>query len=340
MGQGNIRNKYCHCGSGKKYKFCCMRKEDAIKREEINKKISSALRSFRAKECLYPDHSNCKGKIIEAHSIQNNKTLSKISENGEVMMISHDATEFDFKVRAKKIGRSRATVFTGFCGYHDKTVFQSIEDNVYTPGDLEQNALFAYRAFAKEFHAKLSAYNFFKDHEGDGLAGNEAAKRDADYYQNVFGRMFKEKDFGLVETKYISLPDEFDFAVSGGITFNYDFIGNQVNDLLDLEKRAVSVFVTIFPENGKTNFLFSYLSEDSSFFEFLDEQLVNIDDKNFKIRISNLVTLMENIVISPILWSKVGESSQKIVLSRFEKNLKEEDVPGELSVDHGFNFFI
>ena len=40
----------------------------------------------RIKECIHPDKAHCSERIIGAHSIQNNKILSKISDNGHVYM--------------------------------------------------------------------------------------------------------------------------------------------------------------------------------------------------------------------------------------------------------------
>lgn len=36
----------------------------------------------KIKKCLYPDKEHCKGKIKRAHTIQNNKILISVSDNG------------------------------------------------------------------------------------------------------------------------------------------------------------------------------------------------------------------------------------------------------------------
>ena len=83
------RNAPCPCGSGKKYKKCCLGKEnnpDYSIPENISVIYKQLRKSAQFKECLYPDHSRCSEKIIKAHSIQNNTILSKISDNGKVYM--------------------------------------------------------------------------------------------------------------------------------------------------------------------------------------------------------------------------------------------------------------
>ena len=89
MGKKIGRNDPCPCGSGKKYKKCCLGKDDdPVYSDPINllQTYKAARKSSRIKQCLYPDHSECSEKIIGAHSIQNNKILKKISDNGEIYM--------------------------------------------------------------------------------------------------------------------------------------------------------------------------------------------------------------------------------------------------------------
>lgn len=138
MGKKIGRNDPCPCGSGKKYKKCCLGKDDdPVYSNPINlfQTYKAARKSSRIKQCLYPDHSECSEKIIGAHSIQNNKILKKISDNGEIYMPCPKADN-PFAIPTK-YGRKEASVFTGFCGYHDKVVFQAIEDNDFS-GTAEQ----------------------------------------------------------------------------------------------------------------------------------------------------------------------------------------------------------
>ena len=59
---------------------------------------------------------------------------------------------FKHRLFLRKLGITRqATVFAGFCGKHDKTVFSLIEDYPFTKTD-EQIFLYAYKAFAFTFY--------------------------------------------------------------------------------------------------------------------------------------------------------------------------------------------
>ena len=61
------------------------KKEIQIK---LSKEISSLYRECKFKKCVFPDQSICSEKVIKAHSIQRNKILNHIAENG--MVISAD----------------------------------------------------------------------------------------------------------------------------------------------------------------------------------------------------------------------------------------------------------
>ena len=64
MGKGNMVNKPCHCGSGKKYKKCCKMKDGQVKKESVNIAIRKELKYGSSKECLFPDKDGCSEKTI------------------------------------------------------------------------------------------------------------------------------------------------------------------------------------------------------------------------------------------------------------------------------------
>lgn len=347
MGKGSIVNLLCRCGSGKKYKRCCKSKDEHIDREKVNIAIHQELRINNIKECLFPKKNGCSEKTIKAHSIQNNRILDYLSENGELIMLRPNATETDFKVQAAKIGRGNATVFTGFCREHDKAVFQPIEDKDYNLTDLQQNAIFAYRAFTKEHHAKLTQQQvFFKNQHINeevrlALIGAEAALRDMDEYRDSFKKILFQDEFNLIETKNIIFNESYEFSVSSAMHMNYDFNRSVVNDLNNLKKTAVPLFITIFPTADKTHVLMSYFKKYAKKFDFLDEQLINVDSYTQQTRITNLLMIgCENIVFSPRLWNKISQDKQDLYLSKMLKNLRDEELPGDISKDYGVNFFI
>ena len=82
------RNSPCPCGSGIKYKKCCLNKtEDQRLGEAISASMLNIKNEARIKRCLHPKQDECQGKIIKAHAIQNNRILNKLAENGMVVTL-------------------------------------------------------------------------------------------------------------------------------------------------------------------------------------------------------------------------------------------------------------
>ena len=131
-----------------------------------NRKLNKLFNEAKQKSCFIDD-LKCSAKIIKAHSIQNNKILNKLSYNGEVIMIASQKDNLGFTTEL--VGRKKATVFTGFCGYHDNIIFLPIEEKDYCKYDKEQEFLFAFRALAKEYYTALNSYNVAKKNFKAGL---------------------------------------------------------------------------------------------------------------------------------------------------------------------------
>lgn len=155
------RNDKCFCGSNVKYKNCCKKKKDSIDTTDItaiNKIYNEGRKKARFRECHHPLKDDCSEKIISAHSIQNNKILSKIADSGKVLMPIPKKLTFEEQT---EYGRKEATVFTGFCKVHDKYTFQAIEDRDFIASE-EQVFLHIYRTFVLELHKKEEGHRFFQ----------------------------------------------------------------------------------------------------------------------------------------------------------------------------------
>jgi len=121
---------------------------------EFKKNLSIMKREASLKQCIWgeDDASDCKGRIIKAHSIQRSKILTKIADNGKVQFFSVHGGEDSPSTILDFEGIKKFSTFTGFCEKHDKEIFQPIEDLKFS-ATTEQKYIFAYRAAAKEYHA-------------------------------------------------------------------------------------------------------------------------------------------------------------------------------------------
>ncbi len=346
------RNKLCICGSGKKWKACGYLNnklhQDSLKKP-VSVKMAQMFKNAEVMTCLYPIKDQCKGGIVNAHSIQNNKILKKLSKNGMVKMVfpTPSTDPVEFTLSAKDISKNSATTFTGFCKFHDNLIFKEIEEKDYQIGSQKQDFLFAFRAYSKEAYLKiLSNYVTSRAQIIDidsalFVAGSELSIKDSIASYDRFKECFEQKKYDLIETKVIAFNEEYLFSVSSAINFLYDFEGNMKSQLQDLEKPASIFFITIFPQNGKTYVLLSYFAEFHDYYSFLEKQLISVNDDQKKILLTNLLANnCENIVFSDSLWSKLGKEGQELYTSGLKKHLEEGENPDTLKIDKGFNFFI
>jgi hypothetical protein len=115
-----------------------------------------------AENCFHYDRPSCKGGIIDAHSLQKNGPLNRISEfeNNQHTVI-HFKREAGKNWYAAPISIKSASTFRGFCHHHDD-IFSVIEQQPYT-GSNQQNFLHSYRSFAYSYHNRIENYAYLKN---------------------------------------------------------------------------------------------------------------------------------------------------------------------------------
>ncbi|WP_303820006.1 hypothetical protein [Actinobacillus minor] len=123
---------------------------------EFNKHQSEIKKQSQFKCCFWGEqHKDCSDDIISAHSIQRGKILDSIAEEGMVSYLTADPSNdlSEISPTFELEGIRKFSTFYGFCGKHDKEVFQPIEDKSFE-GTEEQLNLYAYRAISKELYAQ------------------------------------------------------------------------------------------------------------------------------------------------------------------------------------------
>lgn len=325
------RNAPCPCGSGKKYKNCCYGRED---NPEYSNPANFALnykemrKAARIKECIYPDPSSCSEKIIKAHSIQNNKILVKISDNGKVYMTIPDMS----LSIPKEYGRKEASVFTGFCRYHDKIIFQPIEDHDFT-GSVEQIFLYIYRAFALEYHrkqegVKMEQHLFYnqpstaKEFMTDGKTGNSMSVDDFRKEKSIFDEALLSKQYDVLTSIVWTFDSFANFAATGGEVPVFDFDGKKIQDLSNPNIPARHIYYSVFPENNRTFVIIAWLKEYDSLFDSMKKRLNEASEQEKRNYINNTLPMItENIAIKPSSWDRISEKNKREFLRIFYSHL-------------------
>lgn len=120
-----------------KFKFCCYKlaKSNPLK-STIGPNFSDSRIDYLIKtmwgesdfhECLGFNTEQCSGVIKGAHTIQNNRILDKISDDGHVYHFKNTSSRSGVVASLDKISRNKASTFFGFCDYHDSALFKEIE---------------------------------------------------------------------------------------------------------------------------------------------------------------------------------------------------------------------
>ena len=108
--------------------------------------------------CLYSVNPKCSKKAIQAHSIQNKGVLEEIAEDGHVITLNL-VQDLDNgpRLEFQRLGRNKATTFTGLCNKHDTLLFQSIDLNPINTSNQDHLFLLSYRSVLRELHTQYRA---------------------------------------------------------------------------------------------------------------------------------------------------------------------------------------
>lgn len=323
------RNEPCPCGSGKKYKKCCLYKPDEQRFAEAIMYSSENIRNeARIKQRLHPNKNECDGKIIKAHAIQNNRILNKISDNGIVITMD-GVSNLIFQSSDKK-GRKIATTFTGFCSYHDKTLFQDVEDKDFV-GTKKQIFLLTYRTMAWHYHKKQEQANATRIHVNkmrtkgfnvtnsddvvDYLTGLKLGMHDNEIEKTAFDKALLNETFEDISYVVWELPYEINIAISMMTALEHDILGNKINDLAK-DEDVKSIYLNIFPSTNKSFCIWSWLKKNDNIYKPFVKQFLDLEIKDRENYFNNnLPRWSDSLVISPKLWNKWGEGIQQALIT-------------------------
>ena len=319
------RNDPCPCGSGLKYKKCCLNRMETERnpiQEFIDALPQARKEANSIKYCLHPQQEYCDGPIVKAHAIQNNRILTKLAVNGLVQTMDGVSNIFFQDTQSK--GRKIATTFSGFCKYHDKTTFQDIEDCEFH-GSNKQVFLFTYRTFAWHYYKKIQqiareAYFAEKlrsnsSEQKEFIRGLLLGQRDNEQKKLFFDRCLIEKCYSDISFIIWEIPYEVQFAVSSMLELEHDILGQSLNDLTS-DQATESIYLNIFPGAGKSFCIWSWPKNSDNFYMPFSKQFMELGIKDRENYLNNqMPRWTDAIIISPRLWNKWGSGIQEALVS-------------------------
>lgn len=325
-------NEHCPCGSGSRYKACCKGKSipvPAPSKKPREVLIMEKMRSSMEKCCLHPDQANCKGRIKEAHALQNKKIISLLAgDERHVYMLDTKkqllliALEDGKKLPIVEISRTsanKATTETCFCDLHDNIVFSAIEKGApdFDNSDI-MKFTYAYKAFIFSYYKQMVAMKAFRQRFKENPPafqdmGSVALYRQIQIMEKEYALIKKQFDSQIlsescngVYTCAVEIPQQIQFAAYAYIALSHDMNGGRIKN----KKQGVMhrIALTIFPEQTKSWLLMSCLDSEKGIYESLFNQMQEASIQKIKYYLNLILPLYsENIVLSPALWNSWSE---------------------------------
>ena len=314
------RNELCSCGSGKKFKKCCLDKEkNPLPREENFHQIKKEfLKGDRAaKYCSAPASfkCNCSPKVIKAHTVPKSSSLRAISRDGHVV---------GWKGSFGLVGVNQASIFSGFCKTHDNEIFSPIETEAFEKTS-EQCFLWAYRAVCLELYRKREKEKEYqevlkeigkqasvKDEVKWSLGGVELGLKDMLCHKEIFDQILKEQLYTDCRSIVFELSEISPVVVCSGTNPNFDFCGNRLQDLLRFAPDLMTM--NVFNQHEKGFIVLSWSKNYAEAPQKLIKSLYRKSREEFSIYlIQYLFFNCQNCFISPDWWDKVGKENRQSI---------------------------
>lgn len=334
----------CPCGSNQKFKFCCYKnaKNPQKSTNEYENYTDSRMQNLANeiwrdtdfKVCLAFNSTECEPLIKNAHTLQNNRILNRISENGHVFTLQPNTTMQGVNTELKKVSRNKASTFFGFCNYHDNELFKPIEQKEYLNEPI-QNFLFAFRGFCLEHHRLIrkrenvrsvfklkpssmlnpDAVNFYRVAEFD--------VNDSETEYKLFEDIYRNEDLDNIVTLERRFNYEVEFAVSSSFTVQSDLYGREINDIYSIEKDLLpSIYINVFPTENETVIILSYNIEYEVIYGEYFRQIEKLTDEELERYLNFLIiNYTENVFFSPRLIDKLDEKQKKSLINSFESSV-------------------
>ena len=324
------RNKPCWCGSGKKTKRCHpeQARRRPLARHDLLKRFD---RAFHKRECLHPHAgaSTCKGKIVDAHTIQK-RVLRRIAQDGHVY--STPAQRFSLKEGPSLIGVRDASVFTGFCQIHDDQLFAPLEKEPWQASRL-QIALLGCRAICHEFYLKRAAVRAM---DAIKAAVIDQDTKELSLFQ--FGASIAVKELGAVKRQYdelilranldslsyyvVELEREPELVCSAAAQTTHDFRGFQIADFSDFDKQSDWMTFSLVATDRGGAVVFTWLEDQ----EGLNEHVMRTLDELSDVQLSHAAVrfafeFCENSFFTPTWWDGLEPSVQASFRERHLRGL-------------------
>lgn len=308
------------------------------------KKLMFDIQQQKLEQCFHFGGGEiCRSSAIKAHSIQNRGVLEQLAEDGHVVMIEIELNaESGPRLTYKRVGRNKATTFTGLCATHDNNLFQPIDDEGIDLGSEQHKFLVAFRTLLRELTAKATvskrlAYAHSEATKLGGISEHqlleaehrsmEAAAECIGLLEHIgnFWQAFRVSDWTKLSHTEIRLEGKAPgFACSALYAFEHDF------SFLENQENYRTCALNVFGDEGDTVAIFSYLTRDSDYWTSHLAELQSLSGVYLEYRLSKLVLAnSDNLVLRPSFYSSFSEEKKASISDFYGVNANPEKIDVE-----------
>lgn len=294
------------------------------------KKTYFGLQKVRYCKCLEPSEQ-CECEPVRSHSIQNSRILESLCSNGHLIMptLAHTKDGVPEPVFAR-VGRNKATTFAGLCARHDQEIFRPIECAAIDAGNPHHLFLLAYRAVLRETHACIEgAVRMQLGYQDRVAAGRSPTDRPDDAGMMAAAWLGNSYDTYEYKKKFDEayLKADHDRLCHYSLVFENVLPSIGVNGLFSLDDiewpaDVARIAVNIFPEQGQTCVIFSFLKEEKPFAMAYLQRILDATGTFQQYLVSKLVLQhCENFAIAPSYFEQMSEAKKAAILDFFRRTL-------------------
>ncbi|WP_139345353.1 SEC-C domain-containing protein [Pseudocolwellia agarivorans] len=342
----------CWCQSGKKYIKCHKKRHELrkISEGEMRKELLNIFDSKKYCSASF-DNKNCKMPIKGAHTIQRGRVLSSIAKDGHVGSFYRNNSGFE-NVRDIKLGvKKEASIFYGFCDFHDTELFKEIELNEFIASP-ENCWASSYRAICHEYYQKKAAKKAVTwqiDNLDKGYKLSEQLilqeqlmllKRDVfKGFDDILS--IKEKyeqvrissNYHMISSYVIVINEPLSLAVCGTMSPYYDINGVKIQNLGISNYLFQHFAISTVTVNGKGAYVISYLKEHSVIKNYLSDVFAKSNDFIKSWLTKSIFAYSENCFFNLDWWEELSSDKKLSIynLAMSENYTKKIDIDDVVS---------
>ena len=323
----------CWCSSGKLFLHCHYEKQTQRKITEAETRYNvSRIMDDMEYCCATFDSQRCGTFIKAAHTIQRGRVLKSMANpDGQIGTFYRNTHGFE-NVKSIQTGiKRKASIFYGFCDYHDTELFKNIEVNEFTISP-ENCWASSYRAICHEFYQKNSAKNavqWLKEHCDNGyqlyeqlmLQDNiELLERDIMKGFDDIARIKSEfeslkinNQFNNFTSYIVQLDNTLDIAVCGTMSPYYNIDAHEIQNLGKPNIFFEHFYISTVTLNGNAAYIISYLNNDNVIAKYLNDVFSKTHQFILDWLCKSIFAYTENTFFRLDWWSGIDAKTQHAI---------------------------